>query len=590
MPSAAIMAVVFRAAPGLRDGIASFSIDHQSPGTSLLVLLLACLFLLWLVATNTWSRCSRLHLSLPLTPRRLWLVRMAAILFASLLPIVVTTLIFGVRIGSAGGWIAFDTAFGLPAFRMAAGVVLAAVLLQSPAPAQYRHSASVEYVMYCIGVLVVSMISIVAAFPALAGSVAIIVVAGALGCRLVLMLPPGFSIDLDPHVPLANWDDAAPPVSSPDSPASPATAAGVNGSVSEVFSASRWLLHRTIFRTTMNSLLGWLLMLSMLVAAAAVTAEFFDGKNAILPLILVMIWQLPVMQQAIARMDRLDPLPISRRLLFAHISVPMAGMVLAGVAVAHIGWRLSAHRPAQIRYSDGAVQVPFEYWRITGDALPPAIVAPWGESLTPKPLHLIRGGRYALYNPYETGSTTSDRFVDWQVSRAMAEVHRVPASRAMGRSGDPSQQHPSPVSNRCCFTPDQSRGQASDGRSRTAVVTLLLLMSFNTGLVAVWLQQFSSRVHRKLFKWMTIGFLVGLVAVVGALLILEMIGITRMWYTAAVLSIGVRQLSEIAPFPTLLLWVLVAVTGTISYLVVERQFMKIETPGRTILEPFAEDY
>jgi hypothetical protein len=287
-----------------------------------------------------------------------------------------------------------------------------------------------------------------------------------------------------------------------------------------------------------------------------------------LPLLLISVWLLPLVQLAVARIDRVDPLPISRRLLFAHIGVPILVAILGGASLGKLIALAGTHRVAQVRYQDCRVQVPFEYYEVAPSGSPPVIRAPWGESHTPAAHPILSDTGPVIYNPYEKGATNSSRFIDWQMRRAVEAVHGIPIPQQVYDADyRPGESFEGGVA---CgdFTPDYARGLDSEHRSRTAAVALLLITVVSTVLLALSMMQSLPTVRR----------------------VLEIAGLSRMWYALALTSIWVRRLAEWTPLPTPALWALILISWISSYLVVQAVFLRIEAPGRKLLKPFAEEY
>ncbi len=59
---------------------------------------------------------------------------------------------------------------------------------------------------------------------------------------------------------------------------------------------------------------------------------------------------------------------------------------------------------------------------VSGDE-PPMISAPWGEAHPAHCVPLVKGSPWLFYNPYSTPYGSSEKFVAWQISRAVAEVY-----------------------------------------------------------------------------------------------------------------------------------------------------------------------
>jgi hypothetical protein len=586
MPGAVVLALLIRAAPDLNRGLEEFSAGGMPRGVVPIALLLTALGVFWILAANSWSRCSCLHLGLPLPPSTLWLIRVAAILIATSIPLAAATLILALRFGAAGAWIRFDPALLGPAARIGAVLFLVTVLFQIPSPKSHRIAITPEYVAYCILVLVIALFATAVAFPGPAVTAVVFVSAVVVGVFTHRGLPVAYSVvftaDTEPSeepVTASTVDTESRRVASPDDFVG-----------AEPTPGARWLLHRTVFRELRNDVLSWLLLALSAASATVCVAEFHDGENMVLPLLLISVWLLPLVQLAVARIDRFDPLPISRSLLFAHIAVPILVAILGGAALGKLIALAGPHRMAQVRYQDCRVQVPFEYYEVAPTGFPPMIRAPWGESHTPAAHPVLSDTGPVIYNPYEKGPANSTRFVDWQMRRAVEAVHGIPVPRQLYNADyQPESSFEGGVA-RGSFTPDYSRGLRSERRSRTAAVALLLLTAASTVALSLVLLQFLPTPSRGYFRWAAGVWVAPIVVVVGGFFVLEIAGLSRMWYALALVSIGVRRLAEALPLPTLALWLLVLLSWIGSYLVARAVFLRVEAPGRKILTPFAEDY
>lgn len=148
------------------------------------------------------------------------------------------------------------------------------------------------------------------------------------------------------------------------------------------------------------------------------------------------------MKSRLASAAWLDPLPVSRRLLFAAVALPgllaltlgiVGGELLGSPPTAEtVDFKLECPGtrtdPSEFR-CNRQVQVPRGYWRLSRLDTPPAVGSPWGETVRPPLHHLMSVGPWALYNPYAVGGGSSLEFVALQLSRAVRDVHglQVPA-------------------------------------------------------------------------------------------------------------------------------------------------------------------
>lgn len=584
--AAAGLALVSRAAPDMSAGLREFTAGGMPGGVVPMAALYTALGILTILAANSWSRCSRYHLALPLAPRHLWIARVAAILIAAAVPIAVAALILGVRFEGSGFPVGVEPAILASAARVGAVVALAVVFLQLPERMLYRLPMTPFYVAHCLVVCGLSLALTVVAFPSLWVTGVIAAVAAALGFSIWRSLPRAFILPTASHTGAGG----GPASGHPDDAAvgSATETVAVEGTLPS--SSSRRLFQWTVFRELTNNLLSWLMMAYTFGVAALCVREYADGNDVVLPIVIIAFMLVPQVQFAAARIDRLDPLPISRRLMFAHIAVPILVSILAGAALGRALAAAAPERVAQVRFARCCVQVPYDYLELTTTGNVPVIRAPWGESHTPEARPVLRGGSLVLYNPYETGPSSSVRFVDWQLRRAVEVVYGVPVSQQVLAGGSQPDDSLARGVQLGSFTPDHPRGLRSEGRSRTAAVALAAMTAIATVLVALSLAQYLPTERRTLFKWAARGALVAIVGTVAVIFVLAAFGLTREWYASAVVAIGVRHVAERAPLPTFVLWALTWASWLGAYLAIQSVFVRIEAPGREILKPFAQDY
>jgi hypothetical protein len=104
------------------------------------------------------------------------------------------------------------------------------------------------------------------------------------------------------------------------------------------------------------------------------------------------------------------------------------------------------------------------------------------------------------------------------------------------------------------------------------------------------LVQYGSSVHRKIFKWASWGGLIFLGVLAVAIAAARLAGFTEIWYVGAVVSIGIRRLAGLIPVSTGVLWLVFVTFWIGTYLLIGKIFSRIELPGRSIVNRFAEEY
>jgi hypothetical protein len=480
--------------------------------------------------------------------------------------------------------ITLNPVIGMVALRGSVTALLLILLYQLPLADRDRIPITAEYVIYIVFITIIIVPFSAADVTSPAGSTFLLVVSIAVGVWLYLRTPRTWSVG--PSVEEAEypvWESADPEEV-------------VKGRVawdpklSTAVARPGFFIHRTLFRGLTNFVPLWLILIGMAGATIVVILEFLDGTNAFLAIALVAVWHLPVLQMSLERMTPFDPLPLSRRMLWGHAFGPAVVAILIGVLVALLVYRINPSNWSTIQATKNSVDVPWEYLEIAIDGRPPTVTAPWGESVTPTAEVLWRGQRPALYDPYEITAESSPRFVEYQIRRAVTAVYGGPAGLDHTES---NQRTITDAESGDDFGPlilDLTRGRRADGRSRSAAVALMLSSLVILILMVPTLFQYGSSVHRKIFKWASWGGLIFLGVLAVAIAAARLAGFTEIWYVGAVVSIGIRRLAGLIPVSTGVLWLVFVTFWIGTYLLIGKIFSRIELPGRSIVNRFAEEY
>ena len=582
--SSLAVGLLMRVLPDLGEDIAELAADDLPGGFAPMYLVLTVLVVTLVLGANAWTRSSRLALGLPLSTRHVWTVRTASLIGVGLVSVSALAATMGLSVDLATKHVTMNPLIALAAARAAVTVVLMLFVFQLPQSERDRIPITAPYVVYVIFSSFIILILSAVAIPSIAGTMVLLILALALGVWLFLRLPSTFSIgptvaESQAHV----WTH-------PDEVTGDATKLRWDETPAGHRRHPGLGLHWIIFRGLGKHLLRWILLLIVVASAAVVTAEFFKGTNAFLPLFFLLIYHLPLLQTALDGMTPYDPLPISRRVLWAHTVGPIIVSAALGAGIALTIFVLNPRPFTQVQFNGCCVEVPWEYLELSRDGRTPTVIAPWGESFTPRTQPLWRGRAISLYGPYEVGSESSSRFVEYQMRRAVEAVYGIPLPAELS---SPDYETPPSIAGgaeRGAFTLDVTRGRLSEDRNRTAAVALLLLTLVGTVLMFTALLQFGSSVHRKVFKWVALGFIIFLVVIAIALSAARLLGFTQLWYVGALISIGVRTLAHWLPLPTTALWVLCVMCWIGSYLLLERLFGTIEFPREKTMNRFAEEY
>jgi len=576
--------LLMRLVPEISGDIARLTAEDLPGGFVPMYLLFTALIATFVLGANAWTRSSRLALGLPLPTRQVWTVRIGSLMVVALLSVATLAAALGLSLDFETRQVTVNTVIALTAARAAATSLLLLFLFQLPHSQRDRIPIGPPYVVYIICTSLFILPFSAAQITSPVGTLVLLSIAIAVGVYLYCRVPKTFS--------------AGPTVEESETPGWSAPDEGdlvvAETLVEETFEVDQGnpalAFHWVLFRGLKTNLLTWFLLVIVGASAGVVIIEFLSGTNAAMPLFFLIIYQLPLLQAALESMTPYDPLPVPRRKLWAHCVGPIIVSVVLGASVALAIFTLNPSPFTQVKFEGCCVKAPWDYLELSSDGRVPTTVAAWGENYTPTTHTLWRGWPTALYDPYEVGPESSTRFIEYQMRRAVEAVYDIPVP--VGFS-DPDYEVPPEVvggAERGAFTLDETRGQISADRNRTAAVALLLLSFLGVALMIVTLLQFGPSVHRKAFKWVSIGGIIFAVALAVAVAIARLLGFTEIWYVGALISIGIRSLAHWLPLPTVALWTLVVASWAGAYLLLEKVFCGIEFPDRKTMNRFAEEY
>jgi hypothetical protein len=381
-------------------------------------------------------RCERLDAALPISYRALWLARALALVLSAWALIGTMAVTLWLRNWIEGFQVVGRTQVGSLFAQLAAASALAVVLARLPRPALQALALKPGTSLYLA-----------------------LVWAGNLG--LIFLLagdPPGYA--LLPGVValgLGLWTYFSLPASPLITPGEPevsyapairVTPRKADGGESIVDSAtgSRWLVRATIWRTCYGHWASWLVLAMFLLLLFGLArpdpASGLNGLSAF-----VVLWLLLSVSFGLAtsRLHALDPLPISRKRIFACAVLPgllVASLGYLGAMALRTGWEQHTALVDYRRHpvvGDVDVRVPLAFWEIGWDGEPSPVeepyVPPWEEPHYPWSARLYKGFSPVLYLPYHVPEGSPPQTVAEQLSRAVEAVYgkRVPASEMQRR-------------------------------------------------------------------------------------------------------------------------------------------------------------
>jgi hypothetical protein len=158
----------------------------------------------------------------------------------------------------------------------------------------------------------------------------------------------------------------------------------------------------------------------------------------------IFFYAISAFQSARPKIRWLFALPLHPRALLAGISLPLLLSISAGYLVGvhlpfwpapysrYLSVRASQNLPEWSGYRQDPgcktlnVLPPVDFWVLAKDGKAPLIQAPWGETFQPP---VFRAYGFDIFDPWAVGCGNSERFLDWQFSRASLAVYGRPIPR-----------------------------------------------------------------------------------------------------------------------------------------------------------------
>jgi len=539
----------------------------------LLVAWLGAVF--YLLTPLARTRCRRLALSLPLSTRRLWLFHAGATFLGALsfpaLSLVVLALLRPYFPPAARAALPDGGTLLVMGALTAAVLALAVVLLQALRPAERRVPLDGRFLASALPLLLVAL-------PALL----LLAVRAPWTALLPAALALGLGWWIHGRVP-AVW--LAAPAEPSDGRARPATAGPVR------VAGGRRLLARAVWGLLYGKRAALLYLIYPMVLVLGFLLSGYLGQNVTgdefrIPMVFMTAYVMTsTLGLAMRGIHPLDPLPVSRRAIFAAIVLPHMLVAGLGYAAGTVAAALSAEPRQRINWGEAedrwGLLVPVKYLEVAWDGAPPDIVAPWGERVAPRTWPLASRGEAVIWKPYTTTPASSPEFVAWQLGRAVKTIY--------GADIDPEE-----LRVRYLVTDENGAAHvaaggltlewdypdlAPQGGGRDFPVLFLGVGLAYLAAIAIYAGAFRSRVSDRARKVTLVVVMVLLLLGYMAPFLLSITGVMPFWKFEAVGQGGWRHLTWDVPGGAPALWILGALALAAAYLAVERIFRCVEAPA-----------
>ncbi|UCH83261.1 MAG: hypothetical protein JSW50_12460 [Candidatus Latescibacterota bacterium] len=519
------------------------------------------------------ARCSRLDMTLPLPPRRLWVDHLAAVMISSSIILALCVALLSFQTSGFRGFLNDDLFLRRPTVAsllplLITGLWLSSALLQTYRPSLRKIHFDRHYALFAATTLTGTFVLIIvlSELPSISAAIPFGLAAWIV-VRTYRSLPAAFR-----HVPL---------VAATDPESSRAT-----GAVDSTGSRSSPLL-----RTLWSTIWGWkgVLFLPFVAVFGALLAglsswfgDHTDERFANTAICWYML--LAIFPAIMKKLHTLDALPISRKMLFVCLILPGLLAVVAGYGAAELIKEFRSDTVEHIRMSNHNdhfyLTVPPENCEITGKSTIPKNTAPWGEAHEPWRAGLRRDGTIGIYSPFSTPPGSSIEFVAWQISRAVDAVYTESIS-------------PGEIESRYLEIDQHGRVVPRNGkltiladhpdlrvRGTGRLFPFVMLIAFVPFLLllCVYLSAYRAGVPRTRAVWIAVLLLVGTISIHIAGFVGAILKFYTLWVHTAFIKIIVRHIATVLPGGTPVTWVVCGLLVLLSYLFAQRQFERIELP------------
>ncbi|MGB5516684.1 MAG: hypothetical protein WBP36_19385 [Thermoanaerobaculia bacterium] len=563
-----------------------------------LALVLGLALAVYLLAGGVRSRCRRIDLALPLSTRNLWMVHSIATFLAGFLTLLASAAVLAAHMSILSRISAFSgggkVLVGLCA-QLAAIWFLAVMVMQSYRTDLWKPTgrrAILASLATAVGVVILAAIP-EGSSPSL--TIVPIVVGVTLGYRALRKLPDCLSL----------WpSEVSTRSSEPATPELAQTSDSLQPGSQGLSRLAPWtLVARTLFHTPpWGAATGWIALLFIaglgFLMSGVLRAWQPDADVRLWVAAMTVYMLVAFFAPLTFRLPTMDPLPVSRRLLFALLVLPAVFSLILGYAAGWLTQRYLGDTTRAVQYRVEIphywVSIPYSNLEIAWDGEVPELTSPWGETHPASSSTLFRGSKAALYSPFNTPDESSAAFEALLTSRAIESVYGTSilheeileryfeedADKVVGlKRGGLTLKEDYP-----------NLGEPAVQRQFLALMALVLVPWFL--LLAVFLRTFRADLSDRT-RQVTFGSLLGLpMALMVGQLVMAATGFARPDVLRGTLEVLLRQATSSTP-ATVTLSIACLALVIVSYLLAQRQLVKAEipmTPTKFALLDFSQEY
>jgi hypothetical protein len=378
----------------------------------------------YLLASGATVSTGKYHMTLPIPARTVWLSHILALAISAfaVLALAAVVLIVGNHL-QGKPWLEPDLASVM--LNAAAFIGIGLILTHMPRRSLSELPLPGPYIGYLLLVWVglILLVPIVSALPPYWATVP---AALALGLAVTVYHSLPLTFALVPRTPAPHSPGESPVISADGKGRDGETPSRMVGRGQQ---PSRWLFHRTMVRSLYNPVIAPIVFVAILVFGFRNSGYNHNGVSNLVFIWWTLVGLSTLLLTGAVKLHLLDPLPISRKVVFAYFVLPGLLFAFLSYGLGVVTGKGAAGRGSLVEYEERYydrqldVRVPLEFWEIGQDGQPTPLEPCCDEPHAAWSVSFFKGSDLVLYNPYHAPADSSPEFVANQFSRAAGAVY-----------------------------------------------------------------------------------------------------------------------------------------------------------------------